>query len=103
MLFFDMYRLLKKLILFRTTLDYVGGRSMNVNNRRLGKVALSAVPESKRRQLIGEVRNILRRRVVEDKMWRWLLELDNLTINGHVVFGEKKQPNKTQTRKRKRK
>jgi len=102
MLFFDMYRLLKKLILFRTIIVSIGGRNMNVNNRRLGKISLIDVPESKRRQLIGEIRNILRRRVVEDKMWRWLLELDNLTINGHVVFGEKRQPSRTQTRKRKK-
>ncbi len=75
---------------------------MNVNNRRLGRVALVEVPESRRRQLTREVRNILKRRVVEDRMWRWLLELDNLTINGYVVWEEKRQPNRTQTKKRKK-
>ena len=65
-------------------------------------VALLEVPEEKRIQIIKEARRKLRENAVEAKMWRWLLQMDDLTINGNVVLKKDQRLNRLQTRKRKR-
>jgi hypothetical protein len=58
--------------------------------KEMTNVALLEVPEEKRDQIIKEARRKLREKAVEAKMWRWLLQIDDLTINGNVVW--KKPP-----------
>lgn len=70
---------------------------------KLGRVSLLEVPESRRKQLFREVRQRLRQRVVEDKMWRWLLDVDRLTINGCILWGENRRPKRPAARKSRRK
>jgi hypothetical protein len=41
-------------------------------------------------------------RVLEDRVWQWLLGLDNLMINGTVVWQEYRPPRRVQNGKRKK-
>jgi hypothetical protein len=44
-------------------------------------------------QFVKEVRERLQRRVMESKLQRLLLEAENLTVNGNVVYSENQQLN----------
>ncbi len=56
-----------------------------------GRLFWSDIPRAGRVQLVRVVRQRLRAQVLEAKMMRELLEVDDLTINGKVVW-KKKQP-----------
>jgi hypothetical protein len=79
-------------------IDVFMGTMMSTGN----KVALLGFPESKRNHVIRQAREKLRQRVLEDKVWQWLLGLDNLTINGTVVWQEYRPPRRVQNGKRKK-
>jgi len=55
------------------------------NKKKLKKLNLLEMPNTERIQLIKEVREKLRQKVAEAKLWQSLLEAENLTINGNVV------------------
>jgi hypothetical protein len=78
------------------------GSIMSTGNNVV-KVTLLGFPESKRTHVIRQAREKLRQRVLEDKMWKWLLGLDNLTINGIAVWQERRPPRRVRSRKRKKK
>ena len=42
-------------------------------------------------QLVKEVGETLRQKIKEAKLWQSLLETENLTVNGNVVFKENQQ------------
>ncbi|MBE0520037.1 hypothetical protein IBX35_03230 [Candidatus Bathyarchaeota archaeon] len=42
-------------------------------------------------QLIKEIREKLRQKIIEAKLWQSLLETEDLTINGNVVYRENQQ------------
>ena len=65
-------------------------------------VALLEVPEEKRIQIIKEARRKLKEKAVEAKVWRWLLQMDDLTINGNVVWKKDQRIRGLRIRKRKR-
>ena len=65
-------------------------------------VALLEVPEEKRIQIIKEARRKLKEKAVEAKVWRWLLQMDDLTINGNVVWKKDQRMSGLRIRKRKR-
>jgi hypothetical protein len=69
---------------------------------KVAKVTLLGLHESKRAHVIRQAREKLRQRVLEDKVWKWLLQLDNLTINGTVVWQEHRSPRRVQSRKKKK-
>ena len=81
--------------------DVFMGTVMSTGSK-VAKVTLLGLPESKRAHLIRQARVKLRQRVLADKVWKWLLELDNLTINGTVVWQEYRPPRRVQSRKRKK-
>jgi hypothetical protein len=61
------------------------------NKRKLKKLDLLEMSHPKRIQLIKEVRERLRQKIVEAKLWQRLLEAENLTINGNTVYKENEE------------
>jgi hypothetical protein len=53
------------------------------------RLSLLEISENKRLQLLRRIRKKLRQKAVETRMWRELLQVDNLTINGNVVWQKK--------------
>jgi hypothetical protein len=64
---------------------------MGARNKKLKKPNLLKMSNHERIQLIKEVREKLRQKTVEAKLWQSLLETENLTINGNVVYSENQQ------------
>jgi len=56
------------------------------NKKKLKKLNLLEIPNPERNQLIKEIREKLRQKIMEAKLWQSLLELEDLTINGDVVY-----------------
>ena len=75
---------------------------MNAENKKCEKLALLQIPEEKRDRLIKQLKERLQQRVLEARMWRELLQVDNLTINGHIIWNENQQPSKTSVRSRRK-
>jgi hypothetical protein len=61
------------------------------NKKKLKKLDLLKMSTHERNQLVKEVREKLRKRIIEAKLWRSLLEAENLTINGNIVYKENQQ------------
>jgi len=47
---------------------------------------LLEVPDSEKMKILKEARENLRQQVVEARLWKNLLEVENLTINGRKVY-----------------
>jgi len=58
------------------------------NKKKLKKLDLLEMPDSKRVKLIKEIREALQQKVTEAKLWHSLLEVENLTINGKILSEE---------------
>jgi hypothetical protein len=52
---------------------------------------LLKMSDSERILYVKEVREKFQRRIIESKLQRLLLEAENLTINGNVVYAENQQ------------
>jgi len=61
------------------------------NKKKLKKLNLLEMSNHERIQLIKEVREKLRQKIIEAKLWQSLLETEDLTINGNVVYRENQQ------------
>ena len=61
------------------------------NERKLKKLDLLEMPNPERIKLIREVREKLRQKMAEAKLWQSLLEAENLTVNGNIVYTEDEQ------------
>ncbi|MCK4439512.1 hypothetical protein KAU85_00880 [Candidatus Bathyarchaeota archaeon] len=59
--------------------------------RNKKKLDLLEMSGRERTQLIKEIRGKLRKKVVESKLQQMLLEAENVTVNGHVVYDENQQ------------
>ena len=47
---------------------------------------LLEVPDSEKMKILKEARENLRQQVVEARLWKNFLEVENLTINGRTVY-----------------
>jgi hypothetical protein len=56
------------------------------NKKKLKKLNLLEMSNRERIQLVKEVREELRQKVTEAKLWQSLVETENLTINGDIVY-----------------
>jgi len=54
-------------------------------NKKPKPIDLLALPEVERIKLIREVRQQLKEKAVEAKLWRTFMEADNITIDGDTV------------------
>ena len=61
------------------------------NKKKLKKLNLLEMSNHERIQLIKEIREKLRQKIIEAKLWQSLLETEDLTINGNVVYRENQQ------------
>jgi len=61
------------------------------NKKKLKRLNLLEMSNHERIQLIKEIREKLRRKIIEAKLWQSLLETEDLTINGNVVYRENQQ------------
>lgn len=61
------------------------------NKKKLKRLNLLEMPNTERVQLIKGIKEKLQQRIVEVKLWQSLLDADNLTINGNVVYKENQQ------------
>jgi len=61
------------------------------NKKKLKKLDLLEMPDPDRIKLIKEVREKLRQTVMEAKLWQSLFEVENLAVNGKIVYNEKQQ------------
>ena len=60
---------------------------MNLRSRKTPKkIDLLEVPDAKKVQLIKEVRETLQEKVIEAKLWKSLVEVENLKINGDMMY-----------------
>ena len=60
---------------------------MNLRSRKPPKkIDLLEVPDAKKVQLIKEVRETLQEKVIEAKLWKSLVEVENLKINGDMMY-----------------
>lgn len=59
---------------------------MNLRSRKTPKkIDLLEVPDAKKTQLIKEVRETLKEKMIEAKLWQSLMEIENLKINGDMI------------------
>jgi len=54
--------------------------------KKLKRLNLLEMSTWERIQLVKEVREKLRQKIAEAKLWQSLLETENLTINGDIVY-----------------
>jgi len=76
---------------------------VNVRSKESGKLAWLRMPESARLKLVRQVKERLRQKVLEAKMWRELLQVEDLTINGISIWKENSQPSGFNIRSKKKK
>jgi hypothetical protein len=58
------------------------------NKKSLKKADLLKMHTNERIKLIREVKEKLRQKAIEEKLWQSFLETENVTINGKKVYSE---------------
>jgi len=61
------------------------------SEKNLKKINLQQMSDCERIQLIKEVREKLQQKSTEEKLWQSLVEVENLTINGSIIYREGQQ------------
>lgn len=59
-----------------------------MGGRNKKKIDLLEMSNSERIQLIKEVKEKLRQKVAEAKLWQSLMETENLMVNGNTIYKE---------------
>jgi len=62
-----------------------------LNKKKSKKLDLLEMPDSERVKLIKEIRENLRQKATEARLWQTLVHADNLTINGEKIHHEEAQ------------
>jgi hypothetical protein len=60
---------------------------MNAKNKTV-KSNLLKMPNAERNQLVKKVREKLRGKLAEARLWQSFIEAENLTINGETIYSE---------------
>lgn len=55
--------------------------------RKCKNIDLLKMTDSERIQTIKKVREEFKQKIAEIKLWQWLLDVENLTINGNLIYG----------------
>lgn len=56
------------------------------HKKKSKQLDLLKMPNPERIQLIKKIKENLRRKITETKLWQSLLEVESLTINGNIVY-----------------
>jgi hypothetical protein len=84
---FEMYQHLK-VDLFTLPRKFSSEGLKELLGRRKHKTLdLLEMKSTERIQLIKKVREELKQKSAEIKLWQWLLDVENLTINGNLIYG----------------
>lgn len=75
---------LKDILRFATSLP--GEPSMKIKRKKGKKIDLLKMSEAERFKLLREAREKLRKRIVEEKLMRFLVNSEALYINGKIVY-----------------
>lgn len=70
------------------------------NKKKSKKINLLEMSNNERVQLINEIRRKLKQRTAEARLWQSLLQAENLTINGNIVYKENQPLNGFYLRRR---
>jgi hypothetical protein len=49
------------------------------------KIDLTEMPDSKKIEVIHDLRQSLRQKIAEEKLWQCLLNMENVVINGEII------------------
>ncbi|MDH5481639.1 MAG: hypothetical protein OEY22_01985 [Candidatus Bathyarchaeota archaeon] len=61
---------------------------MRKKNKKQKKIDLLKMTDAEKIKLIRDVRQKLRQKIVEEKLWKSFIEAENLTINGEAISRE---------------
>jgi hypothetical protein len=61
---------------------------MNTKSKHSKKIDISKMSKNERIKLIREVKEKLREKIIEAKLWQSLIETEMVTINGNTIFLE---------------
>lgn len=61
---------------------------MNTKNKNSKKIDISKMSKNERIKLLKEVKEKLREKIIEAKLWQSLIETETVTINGNTIFLE---------------
>lgn len=61
------------------------------NKKNSKKIDLLEMSKCERIQLIRGVKEKIRQKIIEEKLWQSLVETENLTINGKAIFQDHEQ------------
>jgi len=79
----------ERIDLLRHATSISRGKKMGIKNKKkLKKLDLLEMSTPERIKLIKEVKENLRQKMAEVKLWQSLLKTENLTINGKIVCKE---------------
>jgi len=59
---------------------------VTLHKKKAKQLDLLKMPNPERIQLIKKIKENLRRKITETKLWQSLLEVESLTINGNIVY-----------------
>ncbi|RLI40596.1 hypothetical protein DRO59_08935 [Candidatus Bathyarchaeota archaeon] len=59
---------------------------IQMTRKKKNQKNLLELPDSEKMKILKEARENLRQQVVEAKLWKNLLEVENLTVNGRTVY-----------------
>ena len=61
------------------------------NKKKPKRLDLLEMSNPERMRLMKEVGETLRKKIKEAKLWQSLLETENITVNGNIIFKENQQ------------
>jgi hypothetical protein len=61
---------------------------MNTKTKNSKKIDISKMPKNERIKLLREVKEQLREKIIEAKLWQSLIDAETVTINGNTIFLE---------------
>ncbi|MGB9777951.1 MAG: hypothetical protein ACPLW8_00980 [Candidatus Bathyarchaeales archaeon] len=61
---------------------------MNAKSKNSKKIDISKIPQKEKIKLIREIKEQLKEKIIEAKLWQSLIEAGTVTINGNTIFLE---------------
>jgi hypothetical protein len=61
---------------------------MKTRNKNSKKIDILKMPRYERIKLLREVKEQLREKIIEAKLWQSLIEVETVTVNGNRIFLE---------------
>jgi hypothetical protein len=62
---------------------------MNTKNKNSKKIDISKMPKTEKIKLLREIKEQLREKIIEAKLWQSLTDAETVIINGNTIFLER--------------